>query len=146
MLELASEYDVNGVIIRCDMRFCLFRQGLLHFFDYFCSQNSDVMTKDELLQRLQDIEWEDCECKQAKSELPKNVWETVSAFSNTSGGWIVLGVREEKVGKAKTFVIEGVGNAEKLEQDLIGTLRSKSKFNVTIPVRRRIRTGRAADS
>ena len=91
------------------------------------------MTKDELLQRLQDIEWEDFECKQAKSELPKSVWETVSAFSNTSGGWIVLGVREEKVGKAKTFVIEGVGNAEKLEQDLIGTLRSKSKFNVTIP-------------
>ena len=93
------------------------------------------MTKDELLQRLQDIEWEDFECKQAKSELPKSVWETVSAFSNTSGGWIVLGVREEKVGKSRTFVIEGVGNAEKLEQDLIGTLRSKSKFNVTISVR-----------
>ena len=93
------------------------------------------MTRDELLQRLQDIEWEDFECKQAKSELPKSVWETVSAFSNTSGGWIVLGVREEKVGKSRTFVIEGVGNAEKLEQDLIGTLRSKSKFNVTISVR-----------
>lgn len=28
------------------------------------------MTKDELLQRLQDLEWEDFECKQAKSELP----------------------------------------------------------------------------
>ena len=93
------------------------------------------MTRDELLQRLQEIEWEDFECKQAKSELPKSVWETISAFSNTSGGWIVLGVREEKVGKSRTFVIEGVGNAEKLEQDLIGTLRSKSKFNVTISVR-----------
>lgn len=44
------------------------------------------MTRDELLQRLQEIEWEDFECKLAKSELSKSVWETVSAFSNTSGG------------------------------------------------------------
>ncbi len=27
------------------------------------------MTRDELLQRLQEIEWEDFECKLAKSEL-----------------------------------------------------------------------------
>lgn len=44
------------------------------------------MTRDELLQRLQEIEWEDFECKLAKSELPKSVLEIVSAFSNTSGG------------------------------------------------------------
>ena len=44
------------------------------------------MTKDELLSRLQDIEWDDFEVKEAKSELPKNISETVSAFSNTSAG------------------------------------------------------------
>jgi ATP-dependent DNA helicase RecG len=44
------------------------------------------MTKDELLQYLQDIEWENFEVKTAKSEVPKDTWETVSAFSNTSGG------------------------------------------------------------
>lgn len=42
------------------------------------------MTKDELIAKLRDIEWEDFEVKAAKSELPKNVWESVSAFSNTS--------------------------------------------------------------
>ena len=41
------------------------------------------MTKEELVARLRDIEWDDFEVKAAKSELPKNVWETVSAFSTT---------------------------------------------------------------
>ena len=31
------------------------------------------MTKDELVAKLRDIEWEDFEVKAAKSELPKNV-------------------------------------------------------------------------
>ena len=50
------------------------------------------MNKTELLQKLQDIEWDDFEVKEARSELPKNIWETVSAFANSAGGWIVLGV------------------------------------------------------
>lgn len=78
------------------------------------------MTKEELVARLHDIEWDDFEVKAAKSELPKNIWETVSAFSNTSGGWIVLGVKQS----GKTFEIQGVDNIEKLEQDFLGTLRS----------------------
>jgi ATP-dependent DNA helicase RecG len=49
------------------------------------------MTKQELINKLQDIEWEDFEVKQARNEVPKNTWETVSAFSNTAGGWIVFG-------------------------------------------------------
>lgn len=85
------------------------------------------MTKDELLSRLQDIEWDDFEVKEAKSELPKSIWETVSAFCNTSGGWIVLGVAQQ----GKHFEVTGVGNIEKLEQDFFGVLRSQ-KFNATL--------------
>jgi predicted HTH transcriptional regulator len=44
------------------------------------------MTKDTLLQRLSDIEWDDFEVKGASRELPKSIWETVSAFSNMAGG------------------------------------------------------------
>ncbi len=91
---------------------------------------ASVMTKEELVARLRDIEWDDFEVKSAKSELPKNIWDTVSAFSNTSGGWIVLGVRQN----GRTFEIQGVDNAEKLEQDFHGTLRS-GKFNQTVITR-----------
>ena len=87
-------------------------------------QNIKIMTKEELIHRINDIEWEDFEAKVAKSELPKNIWEAVSAFANTSGGWIVLGVKQN----GKKFEISGVDNAEKLEQDFQGTLRSQ-KFN-----------------
>lgn len=52
------------------------------------------MTKEELVARLRDIEWDDFEVKAAKSELPKNIGEIVSALSNTSGGWIILGVKQ----------------------------------------------------
>jgi len=86
------------------------------------------MTKQELLQRLQDIEWDNFEVKKAENKLPQNCWDTVSAFANTSGGWLVLGVSQ----LGKKFEITGVSDMEKLEQNLGNTLRSKNKFNVVI--------------
>ena len=44
------------------------------------------MTKEELKERIADLEWEDFEAKTAKSELPKDIWESVSSFSNCYGG------------------------------------------------------------
>ncbi len=85
------------------------------------------MTKEELVARLRDIEWDDFEVKAAKTDLPKNIWETVSAFSNCSGGWIVLGVKQS----GRLCEIVSVDNIEKLEQDFFGTLRSK-KYNVPL--------------
>ena len=86
------------------------------------------MNKEELLTRLSDIEWEDFEIKKASAELPKNIWETVSAFANSAGGWIVLGVSQQ----GKKFETTGLINAEKIEQDFTTVLRSQNKFNVLI--------------
>jgi ATP-dependent DNA helicase RecG len=86
------------------------------------------MTKEELLQHLQDIEWDNFEVKRAENKLPQNCWDTVSAFANTSGGWLVLGVSQN----GKKFEPTGVTDIEKLEQDLGNTLRSKNKFNVVL--------------
>jgi len=86
------------------------------------------VNKTELRQHLNDIEWDDFEVKKAHSELPKNIWESVSAFSNSAGGWVILGVSQE----GKRFEIIGVENPEKLEQDFSTVLRSQNKFNVLI--------------
>lgn len=90
------------------------------------------MTKDELLQRLNDVEWDDFEVKEASGGLPKSMWESVSAFSNTGGGWIILGVKENRIRNVADYEIAGVEKPEKMEQDVISTLRSVSKFNVPI--------------
>ena len=86
------------------------------------------MTKEELLQRLTEIEWDDFECKAAQNKLPENVWETVSAFSNTSGGWIVFGIKQQ----GTQFEIQGVNNGEKTESDFLNTLRGGQKFNMRL--------------
>src|SRR5690625_3874947 len=85
------------------------------------------MTSKQLLLKLSDLEWEDFEVKEAYSVIPKNSWETVSAFSNTSGGWLVFGIKQN----GKQYKISGIKNPEKIEQDFTTTLRG-DKFNVKI--------------
>jgi len=88
------------------------------------------MNKAELLSRISDIEWEDFELKEAKTEIPKSCWETVSAFANTNGGWLILGIKEVSNG----YEITGIKNLEKLAQDFLNTLRG-AKFNAMIVTR-----------
>ena len=85
------------------------------------------MTKDELINKLGDIEWEDFEVKKAKASIPKSAWDTVSGFSNSNGGWLIFGVEQQ----GKYFEITGVQNAEKIEQDFLTTIRG-GKFNAMI--------------
>ena len=48
------------------------------------------MNQDELLARLNGIEWNDFECKKAQRAVPEDAYKTVSAFANTAGGWLVV--------------------------------------------------------
>ena len=43
-----------------------------------------------------EAENQDIECKQCKRILPKDLWSTYSAFANTHGGKIILGITEIK--------------------------------------------------
>lgn len=78
------------------------------------------LTREELIAKIQDIEWDDFEAKASKTQLPTDVWPTVSSFSNTSGGWILCGVAQ----RGKKFEIEGVENGQKIESDFNTTLRN----------------------
>lgn len=85
------------------------------------------MNKQEFLNRLSQLEWEDFEVKKASCSVPKSIWETVSSFSNTAGGWVVFGAEEVN----NSFKITGVKNPAQLEQDFLNTLNGE-KFNTKI--------------
>lgn len=85
------------------------------------------MTREELIKKLQDIEWEDFEIKKCKEKIASSVWETVSAFSNTNGGWLIFGVEQ----KGKHYNITGLSNPQQVEQNFTTALRGE-KFNTKI--------------
>jgi len=81
-----------------------------------------------LFEQLQVSETLEIEAKSAQGGIPRSLWETVSAFANTSGGWILLGVKELN----NSFIVEGLSNASKMLDDFYNTLRSTSKINYPV--------------
>jgi predicted HTH transcriptional regulator len=77
---------------------------------------------EDLFNRSEDLE---IEFKSARGGLPKDLWPTVSAFANTRGGWLVLGVEE----KDKLFVVRGVPSAEARIQEFWDLLRNDQKIS-----------------
>ncbi|MCB6972109.1 MULTISPECIES: RNA-binding domain-containing protein [Butyricimonas] len=92
------------------------------------------MKEQYIYKLLADGECVTLECKKAQKGVPSSLWETYSAFANTYGGTILLGVDENMVGEgqAKRFVITGVGEADRMRKDLWNTINSHEKVSINL--------------
>jgi ATP-dependent DNA helicase RecG len=75
----------------------------------------------------------DVECKLAagadgKGRLPREFWPTYSAFANTRGGVILLGIRED----CGQFTLHGVEEVERVITDLFNTVNNPDKVNINL--------------
>ena len=99
------------------------------------------MTQDELMELLRAHEWRDVEFKEAQREVPRNAYETVSAFANTEGGHLVFGVRKS----GEDVAIVGVLDIDKVQGDFLTTLRQPDKLSGVVNVREELHRHNDAD-
>ena len=92
------------------------------------------MEKSELIERLRGYEWNDVEFKRAQRGVPDSAYETVSAFSNTEGGWLVFGIRDGTGG----YEVVGVPEVDKVQNEFLSVLRSGQKLNRVVAADERL--------
>lgn len=81
-----------------------------------------------LLRESLDLECKLANGKDGQGAVPEDFWKTYSAFANTSGGVVVLGVRE----KQGIFTIAGIPNVAKVRKELFDTLNNPNKVSVNL--------------
>ena len=91
------------------------------------------MNIQEVKQLIYKGEKVDIECKKAENSVPKSVYESYSGFANTKGGYIFLGINEDKSKQKieERFIIQGITNPIKQLEDFWNTING-SKVNVNI--------------
>ena len=83
----------------------------------------------DLLTESVDVECKLAQGKDGKGELPRDFWPTYSAFANTRGGIVLLGIQEEP---RHRFRVAGLSNIEKIRTDLFNTLNNPSKVSTNL--------------
>ena len=91
------------------------------------------MTEQDIRNILAKGERINVECKLAKNKLP-NLWDTYSAFSNTNGGTILLGVEEnlKEPELSKRFPIVGVEDVAKIKKEFWDLVNDSNKVSANI--------------
>lgn len=81
----------------------------------------------KLLQLIRDGEGLTVEFKRCAKELPKSVYESVCSFSNRYGGYIFLGVEDDRT-------ISGVAPeaVNKIKKDFANSLNNPQRFTPTL--------------
>jgi ATP-dependent DNA helicase RecG len=71
----------------------------------------------------------DLEFKAAQGGLPGSMWETYSAFANSGGGQIVLGIEELSRGRLR---IPGIADPDKMISEIRSTANNKGKVSANL--------------
>jgi predicted HTH transcriptional regulator len=87
------------------------------------------MELEELLKILKAGENAEVECKESYFLLPISLWESYSAFANTNGGIIILGILEKK---DKTLEVSGIENVNNILKSFWDLINNKKKVSVNI--------------
>ena len=86
------------------------------------------LTANDIIKLLATPETDRVEFKESQSTLPQSFWDSYSAFANTDGGIILLGVKE----KDGHYHVQGVKNAEKLMQEIWNSVNNRQKISANI--------------
>lgn len=76
------------------------------------------------------------EVKAAQGGMPDTLWDSYSAFANTDGGCILLGVKERD---DHSFYAVGLKDAEKMKKDFWNMVNNRQKISVNLMTERRVR-------
>lgn len=82
----------------------------------------------ELLRESVDLECKLAAGRDGQGALPEDFWPTYSAFANTEGGVVVLGVRERQ----QQFLLEGIANIAKVRKELFDGLNNRQKVSANL--------------
>jgi predicted HTH transcriptional regulator len=82
----------------------------------------------ELIRESVDLEFKLSVGKDGNGTLPQDFWPTYSAFANTEGGVIVLGVHERK----HQFIVEGINDSDKARRELFDGLNNRQKISANL--------------
>nr|WP_288465592.1 RNA-binding domain-containing protein [uncultured Pseudomonas sp.] len=82
----------------------------------------------ELLRESIDLECKLAAGREGQGALPEDFWPTYSAFANSNGGVVLLGVREKK----GQFQLEGIANPGKVRKELFDNLNNRQKVSINL--------------
>lgn len=89
----------------------------------------------QVLQESAEVECKLAGGRDGKGAVPNDMWETYSAFANTRGGVILLGIKE----KRGQFSLEGITNPAPLIKNIVDTVNNPNKISCNLLSERDVR-------
>ena len=89
------------------------------------TEQKNILDPLDILAKLGWSETDDLEFKSAKGGLPQSLWETYSAFANTNGGVILLGVENDGF-------VSGIKDTSKIKKSFWDTINNKTKVSTNL--------------